>query len=155
MRFENLMGNGVQKGQNSVRFCLTVWGMACMLLYETPPPPPTPFFFQAKNIDIFLISAWKSCCEYSSEVPHRDTSMVNVLKFLTLYFILFWPKFCADPDLIWVCSVCICHFVRNFGVQNLRTFYLMPTTCHSEIRKLFIWIYLLSRTEKLHILYLP
>ena len=30
---ENLMGNGVQKGQNSVRLCLTVWGMACMLLF--------------------------------------------------------------------------------------------------------------------------
>ena len=34
MRFENLVGNGVQKGQNSVRFCLTVWDMACMHLHE-------------------------------------------------------------------------------------------------------------------------
>ena len=32
MRFENLLGNEVQKGQNSVRFCFTVWGMACMQL---------------------------------------------------------------------------------------------------------------------------
>ena len=21
--------------------------------------------------------------------------------------------------MIWVCTVCICHFMRNFGVQNL------------------------------------
>ena len=27
------MGNRLQKGQNSVRFCLTVWDMACMLIY--------------------------------------------------------------------------------------------------------------------------
>ena len=32
VRFENLMGKGVQKGQNSVRFCLTVRGMACMFV---------------------------------------------------------------------------------------------------------------------------
>ena len=24
-----------------------------------------------------------------------------------------------------VCTVCICHFVKNFGVQNLRTFILL------------------------------
>ena len=36
----------------------------------------------------------------------------------------------ADPDqtapeassLIWVYTICICHLVRNFGVQNFRTF---------------------------------
>ena len=35
MRFENLMENVVQKGQNSVRFCFTVWGMACMFISST------------------------------------------------------------------------------------------------------------------------
>ena len=32
----------------------------------------------------------------------------------------------VDPDqrssLIWIGSVCICHFVRHFGVRNFRTF---------------------------------
>ena len=31
----------------------------------------------------------------------------------------------VDPNwssLIWVCTVCICHFVGNFGVQKFRTF---------------------------------
>ena len=35
----------------------------------------------------------------------------------------------ADSDqtaprssLIWVCTICICHFVRQFGIQNSRTF---------------------------------
>ena len=37
MRFENLMGNGVQKGQNSVRFYLTVLGMACMYVLQYLP----------------------------------------------------------------------------------------------------------------------
>ena len=64
---------------------------------------------------------------------------VNVQKILTLYSILFWLKLCCfmqlyfkilggmansvNPDqtapcLIWVCTVCICHFVRHF-VRNL------------------------------------
>ena len=72
---------------------------------------------------------------------------VCVLEFRTLYSILFWPKFCffmqlflkilsgmansVDPDqtapsvrssLIWICTVCLCHFVRHFGVRNFRTF---------------------------------
>ena len=25
-------------------------------------------------------------------------------------------------SLIWVCTVCICHFIRNFGVRIFRTF---------------------------------
>ena len=30
----------------------------------------------------------------------------------------------VEPDLTapLVCTICICHFVRNFGVQNFRTF---------------------------------
>ena len=65
----------------------------------------------------------------------------NVLKFWTLYSIPFWPKLCfyavvswngkqrrpwSDcsfrSSLIWVCTVCICHFVRHFGVGNFWTF---------------------------------
>ena len=67
---------------------------------------------------------------------------VDVLKFQTIYSILFWPKFCCFffffffcavvfkilsvwvfmSSLIWVYTVCICHFVRNFSEQNLSTF---------------------------------
>ena len=71
---------------------------------------------------------------------------VNILKFHTLYSILHLPLFCfliffsfifsenlvewlsVDPDqtapwssLIWICTVCSCHFVRKAGVQNIRT----------------------------------
>ena len=58
----------------------------------------------------------------------------NIVKFLILYSILFRPKFCfythilflkilsGMASLIWVCSVCTCHFVGNFGVQNFWTF---------------------------------
>ena len=31
-----------------------------------------------------------------------------------------------ESNLIWVCTVCICHFVRNFGVQTFRTFTVCP-----------------------------
>ena len=63
-------------------------------------------------------------------------STVNVLKFQTLYSIPFWPKFwlfmqlllkilgrmanSADADQ--TAPVCLCHFVRNFGVRKFRTF---------------------------------
>ena len=39
----------------------------------------------------------------------------------------------VDPDqivrssLIWVCIVCLCHYVGNFGVQNFRTFTVTET----------------------------
>ena len=62
---------------------------------------------------------------------------VNSLKFRTLYSILFWPKFCFicicclkylvsfKSSLIFICTVCICHFVRHFGVCNFRTFTIL------------------------------
>ena len=76
---------------------------------------------------------------------------VNVLKFQTLNSILFLAKILlfiqlflkihggmansVDPDqtapfrgsLIWVCTVCTCHFVRNFDVRNFRTF-IVPSS---------------------------
>ena len=78
----------------------------------------------------------------SSEVPVDDT--VTVQKIQIFYSLLFWPKSfhfmqlfleiisamanSVDPDqtaprssLIWVCTVCTCHFVRTFGVQIFRT----------------------------------
>ena len=33
-----------------------------------------------------------------------------------------WSDCSIRSSLIWVCTVCICHFVRNFSVQNFRTF---------------------------------
>ena len=41
----------------------------------------------------------------------------------------------VDPDqtapsgssLIWVCTVCISHYIRNFGVQNFRIFTVFYT----------------------------
>ena len=67
----------------------------------------------------------------------RKNNKVKVLKFRTLYSILFWPKFCflcscflkyllelcrpcsdCSFSLIWVCTVCISYFVRHFGVRN-------------------------------------
>ena len=60
--------------------------------------------------------------------------------------VLFWPKFSflciflkihrgmvnsVDPEqtaLIWICTVSICHFVRNFGVPNVRTFTVKTLT---------------------------
>ena len=41
----------------------------------------------------------------------------------------------VDPDqtassLIWVCTVCICHFLRHFGVPNFRTFTLVIFSAH-------------------------
>ena len=53
-----------------------------------------------------------------------NTFTVKVLKIQTLYFILFWSKFC------WL-SICFLkyfmewHFVRHFGVRNFRTFTIM------------------------------
>ena len=72
---------------------------------------------------------------------------VNVLKCPLFYtFLLFLSKFCflcssflkylvewqtvytLIISLIWVCTVCICHFVRPFGVRNFRmfTYYRYP-----------------------------
>ena len=33
-----------------------------------------------------------------------------------------WSDCSFRSSLIWVCTVCICHFVRHFGVQNFKTF---------------------------------
>ena len=34
-------------------------------------------------------------------------------------------------SLIWVCTICICHFVRNFGVWNFRTFIVYLKPCYT------------------------
>ena len=71
----------------------------------------------------------------------RIMLMVNVLKFRTLYSILFWlfmqwflkilkgmansvnSDQIAPLGAVWSgTAFCICYFVRNFGVQNFRTF---------------------------------
>ena len=51
-----------------------------------------------------------------------------------------------DPDQIWVCTICIWHFVRNFGVQNFRTFTihcgptgLLTFKWNSEIGLAVLW----------------
>ena len=68
--------------------------------------------------------------------------MVNGLKFQHLIILIFLPcvllcccflKYSVEWQnsvdwsgcsfsLIWVCTLCICHFIRNFGVQNFQTF---------------------------------
>ena len=77
--------------------------------------------------------------------------MVNVLKFRTLYSMIFLLKFCflcsyflkqwngkqcrpwSDcsfrSSLVWVCTVCTCHFVSHFGVWNFRTFTVPLEMC--------------------------
>ena len=46
---------------------------------------------------------------------------------------------CVDPDqtassreVIWVCTACLCHFVRNFGVCNFRTYTEKKNNTYSE-----------------------
>ena len=78
-----------------------------------------------------------------------STITVNVLKFRKLHLILFgvmfaflcrcflkiprlalwngkqcrpWSDCSFRSSLIWVCSLCICHFISNFAVPNFRTF---------------------------------
>ena len=81
---------------------------------------------------------------HSPTCPKFSTSpfyylQVDVLKLITPYSSLFWPNFCSfiqlflkilsemansvDPDqtAVWSGStVCICNFVRHFGVQNFK-----------------------------------
>ena len=71
-----------------------------------------------------------------------NCGMVNVLEFEILYSMIIWPKIyflcsCSlkywngkqcrprsdcSRSLIWDCIVCIYHAIRNFSVQNYRTF---------------------------------
>ena len=76
---------------------------------------------------------------------------VNVLKFPTFYSILFCLNFASNAvvsqniwwngkqcrpwsdcsfrsNLIWVCTVCICHFVWHFDIRNFRTFIVLIFT---------------------------
>ena len=84
-------------------------------------------------------------------------SSVNVLKFQTLYSLLFRPKFCffmqlflkilgdgknCGPDqtvpkgAVWSWSAAwICHFIWNLGVRNFRTFIVQ----YDECEQLWIW----------------
>ena len=57
----------------------------------------------------------------------------------------------VDPDqssLIRVGTVCICHFVRNFGVQNFRTFAIYFYLCQG----FYSHVVILTAT---HVLILP
>ena len=81
------------------------------------------------------------CCSFFSLINYgKCPEISNDLK---VHSILFWPKYCflcscflkhnvewqSRPwsdcswrsSLIWVYTVCICHFVRAFGVRNFRT----------------------------------
>ena len=88
--------------------------------------------------------------------------MVNILKFQTLYSTSFWHKLCfflfpeilsgmassvytdqTAPQgegsiLIWVCTVCIYHFVRNFSVWSLR---ILPKYSDTHYENMAIQIY--------------
>ena len=77
--------------------------------------------------------------------------MANVLNFRTLYYILFCflcscflkilsgmansvdPDQTAPSGLIRVITVCMCHFVRQFGVQNFRTFTALTLSTYIRI----------------------
>ena len=91
--------------------------------------------------------------------PDTASATVNVLKFWTLYSIFFSLNFaflCScfikylvewQSSLIWVCTVCIYHSVKHFGVQNFRTFTMHITV---PLHKGFLshqWI----NTEKMKI----
>ena len=90
------------------------------------------------QINILFYISMKRCCEYG-----KCPKILNIL-FLTF----FWLNFCflcncffkklsgmansADNDqtegegsLIWVCTICKCHFVRKFGIYNFRTFNIL------------------------------
>ena len=98
----------------------------------------------------FRIHQWTIIIPYM----HRLFTVinVNVLKFGTFYSILFGLNFgfyvvvssktkwnakqcrptsdCSfRSSLIWVCTFCMCHFVRNFGVQNFKTYTLLCVYC--------------------------
>ena len=72
-------------------------------------------------------------------------STVNVLKFRTLYSILFRPKFCffAPSGAVWSgFALFACHLVRHFGIQNFRTFTIPTTLCFcGKIRKKYQYVF--------------
>ena len=66
------------------------------------------------------------------ETTFAERITVNVLKFQRIYSLISLPQVLflkilsgmennvgPDQTLIWVYTVCICHFVRHFGVRNL------------------------------------
>ena len=94
-----------------------------------------------------LIRVYIVCHTYSNFLDKSRSSRMYYSKCpknLDTFSIFFWIKFCflcscffkclmewqcrpwSDcsfrSSLIWVCTFCIWHFVRNFGVRNLRTF---------------------------------
>ena len=111
---------------------------------------------------------------------------VNVLKFRTLYSRLFWPKFCfwcscflkylvewqtvqtpirplLQEQSALVCTVGICHFVRNLCVWKFRTFtvstramwsghgrYFLQTTGRHRLHKLPFFMFTVDHSHALN-----
>ena len=44
-----------------------------------------------------------------------------------------WSDCSSGSSLIWVCTVCICHFVRNFGVSNFRAFTVLDKSARFQL----------------------
>ena len=80
--------------------------------------------------NVFLITCWRP---YLCRDIQTDTSRIYWSSgngklcrscsncFLSRVWQYLLTKYLRS-SLIWVCTVCICHFVRNFGVQIFRTF---------------------------------
>ena len=78
--------------------------------------------------DQSLHEAWTLRNHYG-KCPEISNTLFHTFLALLLLFIQMLLKILSgkankiDPDqtaLIWVCTVCTCHFVRNFGVRNFR-----------------------------------
>ena len=100
-------------------------------------------------------------------VKAKNSSTVNVSKG-TLHSILLVPKFCflnsyfltysmewqtvqtliRWSSLIWVCTVCIFHFVRNFCVRNFRIFTVLQDISYNTYFFVF-WCHLLPECSRL------
>ena len=86
VRFENSSGNWLSEGLKSVRFYLTVWDMACMVIIQW-----SFFLFLIENV----------CCGPSLEPTCRDSS--NEGHNICLYGIIrkIFHKLSLSPLLIW------------------------------------------------------
>ena len=123
------MGNGVQKGQNSVRFCLTVWGMACMnkekyLLFLLRITTKTTKWKKFKRVGI-LTATSSFQVEWSNRGSYRKTAhfsfkwakptlLYSFYTILPIFYFTMLPiaQFSAAKVWFWIIiikkSVCVC-----------------------------------------------
>ena len=118
-----------------------IW-ISLLLAFTTKTPIQLHYYKIMQMCFVFTIHVYHPVSMVSeSALILSWGSRVDVLKFQTLYSFLFWPKFCflcsrffkylmewqtvqtlirQKSSLIWVCIVCIYHFVRNFNVPYFR-----------------------------------